>query len=56
MMNLTGPPDIAVQVGRKASWVATRESTLVPLMGREFFYYHEHSVSRRAALRPGVNE
>ena len=25
MMNLTGTPDTAVQVGRKASWVATRE-------------------------------
>ncbi len=39
MMNLTGTPGIAVQVGRKASWVATREYTLVPLVGREFFYY-----------------
>lgn len=31
MMNLTGTPDIAVQVGRKASWVATREYRLSSL-------------------------
>lgn len=37
MMNLTGTPGIAVQVGRKASWVATREYTLVPLGDGSFF-------------------
>ena len=37
MMNLTGTPGIAVQVGRKASWVATREYTLVPVGDGSFF-------------------
>lgn len=51
MMNLTGPPDIAVQVGRKASWVATREIYSRPFDGTGVFVYKiEGSVSRRAGL------
>ena len=39
MMNLTGPPDIAVQVGRKASWVATREIYSRPFDGTGVFLF-----------------
>lgn len=39
MMNLTGTPDTAVQVGRKASWVATREYNSRPFDGTGVFFY-----------------
>lgn len=39
MMNLTGMPGIAVQVGRMASWVATRELDSRPCIGMRAFLY-----------------
>ncbi len=41
MMNLTGPPGIAAKVGRKATWVATREITLVPGRDEGFLFSSE---------------
>lgn len=51
MMNLTGTPGIAVQVGRKASWVATREYTLVPLGDGSFFIMVIDFLARELSLR-----
>ena len=39
MMNLTGSPDTATEDGRKASWVATREYTLVPMRDGSFLFF-----------------
>ncbi|SJZ86705.1 phosphoserine aminotransferase apoenzyme [Megasphaera cerevisiae DSM 20462] len=41
MMNLTGTPDTAVQVGRMASWVATREIYSRPFDGTGVFFLLE---------------
>jgi len=39
MMNLTGMPDIAVKVGRMASWVATREIYSRPCFGTGVLFF-----------------
>ena len=39
MKNLTGTPDTASKDGRKASWVATREYTLVPMRDGSFLFF-----------------
>ena len=43
MMNLTGSPDTATEDGRKASWVATREYTLVPMRDGSVFIFSQRS-------------
>lgn len=48
MMNLTGSPDTATEDGRKASWVATREYTLVPMGDGSFFVFSHKSSENNA--------
>ena len=53
MMNLTGTPDTAVQVGRKASWVATREYNSRPFDGTGVFFIAEDYPCGLRCIRGG---
>ena len=57
MMNLPGSPDTAPEAGRKASWVATREYTLVPMRDGSFFIFsHRSSENNADSVKPRRRE